>query len=69
MVYRIEFFGDEVDSITVIDPLTGEVLERKDKVVIYPASHYVCTRERLERALKSIEQELQEQLAKFRREG
>jgi excinuclease ABC subunit B len=69
MVYRIEFFGDEVDSITVIDPLTGEVLERKDAVVIYPASHYVCTRERLERALKSIEQELQEQLAKFRREG
>ncbi len=69
MVYRVEFFGDEVDSITVIDPLTGEVMERKDSVVIYPASHYVCTRERLERALKSIEQELQEQLEKFRREG
>ncbi|MCS7223462.1 MAG: excinuclease ABC subunit UvrB [Armatimonadetes bacterium] len=69
LVYRMEFFGDTLDSITLIDPLTGEILETKEKVIIYPASHYICTRERLERALQSIEMELEEQLAKFRREG
>ncbi len=68
-VYRLEFFGDTLDSIVSIDPLTGEIGRTMESVVIYPASHYICTRDRLERALKSIEAELEGQLARFRREG
>jgi len=66
---RIDLFGDEVERIIELDPLTGEIHEAKDTVAIWPAKHWVTTEERLERALASIEAELQERLAWFRDQG
>ena len=66
---RIDLFGDEVERIIELDPLTGEIHEAKDTVAIWPAKHWVTTEERLERALGSIEAELQERLAWFRDQG
>jgi excinuclease ABC subunit B len=68
-IVRVDMFGDEVDDITIVDPLTGEVLERKNLIIIYPASHYIATRDRIERALLSIEQELKERLQYFLSQG
>lgn len=62
---RIEFFGDDIDAISQIDPLTGEVLASIGKTVIYPASHYVSDRENLVRAMSDIRDELREQLQFF----
>lgn len=59
---RIEFFGDEIEAIREIDPLTGEVLEEVDKVLIFPASHYVSERDNLIRAMDNIREELKERL-------
>ncbi|MHB0999359.1 MAG: excinuclease ABC subunit UvrB [Armatimonadota bacterium] len=67
IVIRIEFFGDTVERITTVDHLTGEVLTREDKVVIYPATHFVSSPETMERALKEIEQELAERIDYFNR--
>ncbi len=69
LITRIELFGDEIDRIMLIDPITGEILEEREEVVIYPASHWVTGWDRLERAIKSIEQELEERLAYFRSQG
>jgi excinuclease ABC subunit B len=66
---RIEFFGDEVDRITRVDPLTGEVSKPIRQAAIFPASHYVSSQEALDRAVVQIEEELQERLAEFEREG
>lgn len=66
---RLDFFGDELDQVVLIDPLTGEVLQERDEVVFFPATHYVAEEERLERALKNIEQELKERLQWFARRG
>jgi excinuclease ABC subunit B len=66
---RVEFFGDEVDRITRVDPLTGEVSKPIGQAAIFPASHYVSSREAIERAVGSIESELEERLATFEREG
>ncbi len=66
---RIEFFGDEVESIAEIDPLRGAVVARPKRALIYPASHYVATEQTLARALAGIRAELQERLAFFRGEG
>jgi excinuclease ABC subunit B len=66
---RIEFFGDEVESIAEIDPLRGKVLGRPRRAMIYPASHYVATEQVLGRAIEGIRGELQERLAWFRGEG
>ncbi len=66
---RIDLFGDEVERILEMDPLTGEILETKDAVALWPAKHWVTTEERLERALASIDDELQERLAWFRDQG
>jgi excinuclease ABC subunit B len=66
---RIELFGDEVDRIMEIDPLTGEVVEEKSAVAIWPAKHWVTTEERLERALASIEAELRERVEWFKAQG
>jgi excinuclease ABC subunit B len=64
--YRIEFFGDTVDAIAEIDPLRGQVLHRLAKVAIYPATHYVATKETLERAVEQIRLELEERIPWFR---
>ncbi|MBU1887798.1 MAG: excinuclease ABC subunit UvrB [Candidatus Omnitrophica bacterium] len=61
-VYRVYFFGDEVERIAEIDPLTGEVLGEMEKIAIYPAKHFVTTEERIEKAIATIEIELKEQL-------
>jgi excinuclease ABC subunit B len=68
-VVRIEMFGDTVDRITVIDPLTGEQLREHDQILIFPATHYVAGDERMRRAIIGIEAELQERLATFEAEG
>ncbi|MBE3553551.1 MAG: excinuclease ABC subunit UvrB [Thermicanus sp.] len=66
---RIEFFGDEIERITEIDVLTGEILGRRDHIAIFPASHYVTREETLRRAIKSIEAELNERLQELKSEG
>jgi len=64
---RIEFFGDEIDSITETDPLTGEVKDRLRKTVIYPGSHFVSDRDNVDRAINDIRDELQSRLAFLKR--
>ncbi len=59
---RIELFGDEVDRIIQFDPLTGEIVRELDHITVYPASHYVASRERMERAIGAIERELADRL-------
>jgi len=59
---RVEFFGDEIERVAEIDPLTGEILAARTHVSIFPASHYVTTKENLERAITDIEEELAEQI-------
>ena len=66
---RIEFWGDEVERIVELDPLTGEVLAERDQMEIYPAKHFVTSEERMLEAIRSIETELDEQLAILKREG
>ncbi|MDR5683711.1 MAG: excinuclease ABC subunit UvrB [Armatimonadota bacterium] len=66
---RIELFGEEVDRILELDPLTGEVLEEKNVIAVWPAKHWVTTEERMERALRTIEEELHERVEWFRRQG
>jgi excinuclease ABC subunit B len=68
-VLRVEMFGDTVDRLTVIDPLTGETLRELNRTQVFPATHYVAGAERLARAMTKIEAELQERLAYFEREG
>jgi excinuclease ABC subunit B len=63
---RIELFGDEVEDISEIDPLKGKVIERLDKVPIYPGSHYVTPPDRLQKAIQSIRDELKERLEWFK---
>ncbi|HEX3467880.1 MAG TPA: excinuclease ABC subunit UvrB [Candidatus Elarobacter sp.] len=69
LVHRIEFFGDEITAITVVNQLTGEYVESKDELKIFPAKHYITPDEKLRRALVSIEEELEERLRFFRSEG
>ena len=63
---RIEFFGDEIDRITEVDVLTGEIKSRLEHIAIFPASHYVVPQEKIERAAKSIEKELEERVRYFK---
>lgn len=65
---RVEFFGDEIDRIREVDALTGEILADREHVAIYPASHFVTGEEKMVKAIENIEEELEEQLAKFRAE-
>ncbi|QDO88857.1 excinuclease ABC subunit UvrB [Ornithinimicrobium ciconiae] len=69
LAVRIEFFGDEIDKIYTLNPLTGEVVREEQEMYVFPASHYVAGPERMERAVAGIEAELAEQLAVFEREG
>ncbi len=66
---RIELFGDEIERITRVDPLTGERLEEVAELVVFPASHYVASEERMKAAMARIEAELAERLAWFESEG
>jgi excinuclease ABC subunit B len=66
---RVEFFGDEIERITEIDVLTGEIIGEREHVAIFPASHYVTGEEMMRKALRTIEEELEERLAFFRAEG
>ena len=68
IAYRVEFFGDEIDKITEIDTLTGEVLNVIGHVAIFPASHYVVSKENMERAIGEIEEELEQQIRYFKGE-
>lgn len=65
IAYRIEFFGDEVDRITMIDPLTGEILDEPSVCKIFPSSHYVTPKQKLEHAIIGIKQEFEERLEWF----
>lgn len=69
LAYRIEFFGDEIDRITQIDPLTGEILKSLETYKIFPSSHYVTPGDKLKVALGHIEVELADRLALFRSQG
>ncbi len=66
---RVEFFGDEIDRISEIDMLTGEVKNTLNHIAIFPASHYVVPKERMEKAIQNIEIELEEQVKYFKGEG
>ncbi|SDH20530.1 Excinuclease ABC subunit B [Alteribacillus persepolensis] len=66
---RVEFFGDEIDRITEVDALTGEILGERNHVAVFPASHFVTREEKMQKAIKNIEKELEEQLAYFREKG
>lgn len=67
--YRIEFFGDEVERITNVDPLTGEILRDMDLVTIFPGSHYVTPHDKLKVAIGKIRQEAEERVATFEKQG
>ncbi len=69
LALRIEFFGDEIERIVEIDPLTGELLAELDSVDIYPAKHFVTSHDRLMLAMESIRQELEERLNELRQQG
>lgn len=68
MAIRIEFFGDEIDRITEIDILTGEIKDELKHAAIFPASHYVVDRENINRAIKAIEEELDDRVKEFKRQ-
>ena len=69
LAVRIDFFGDEVERIIEIDPLTGELLAERDELDIYPAKHFVTSKDKLELAIDDIEAELEERLAEFKEAG
>src|SRR5712691_2726169 len=69
LAVRVEFFGDDVERITELDPLSGEVLAERDKIDIYPARHFVTPREKLLEAIKDIEAELVDRLAELEKAG
>jgi len=69
LAVRVEFFGDEVERITELDPLTGEVLAERDKVDIYPARHFVTPRDKLMEAITDVEAELAERVAELEGQG
>ncbi len=66
---RIELFGDDVEQITVVDPLTGERIEQLDELVIFPATHYATSEQRMQAAIERIQVELHERLKTFEEEG
>jgi excinuclease ABC subunit B len=69
LAVRIEMFGDEIERLMTLHPLTGEVMSEDDELYIFPASHYVAGPERMERAIAGIEAELEERLAELERGG
>jgi excinuclease ABC subunit B len=69
MAIRVEFFGDEIERLLVLHPLTGEVISENPEAFIFPATHYVASEERMKRAISEIEQELAEQLEALKKSG
>ncbi len=69
LVHRIEFFGDEIEAINVVNLMTGEYVESKDELLIFPAKHFITPDEKLRRAVVSIEAELDERLKQFKANG
>ncbi|MCG2799302.1 MAG: excinuclease ABC subunit UvrB, partial [Cellulomonas sp.] len=69
LAVRIEFFGDEIEAIATLHPITGDVVRSEQQMHIFPATHYVAGPERMERAITGIESELAERLAEFERQG
>ena len=68
-IVRVDFFGDEIEKILSVDPLTGEILGELTHAAIFPASHYVTSKEKMQRAILSIEKELEERIRYFEQEG
>jgi len=68
-VLRVEFFGDEIERMTEVDYLTGEIIGTRSHIAIFPASHYATTRPKMERAMVTIEKELEERLEQLKMEG
>ncbi|HET7357478.1 MAG TPA: excinuclease ABC subunit UvrB [Nocardioidaceae bacterium] len=69
LAVRVEFFGDEIERLMTLHPVTGEVVTEDNELYVFPASHYVAGPERMERAIRGIEAELAERLATFERQG
>src|SRR5690242_13989127 len=69
MAVRVEFFGDEIERMMTLHPVTGEVITEDEELYVFPATHYVAGPERMERAIRGIEAELEEQVAMFERQG
>ncbi len=65
-IYRVEFFGDEIDRITELNYLTGEVISKLNHIMVFPASHYVTSRDRINKAVETISEELQERIQWFK---
>ena len=68
-IFRVEYWGDEIERILQMNPITGEVIDEMNELWVYPASHYVTSRERMERALGGIEEEMHLQLARLEESG
>jgi excinuclease ABC subunit B len=69
LAVRVEFFGDEIEKLYYLHPLTGDVVREVDELLIFPATHYAAGAERMERAIRGIEAELEERLAEFETQG
>ncbi len=69
VITRVSFFGDEVEKISIIDPITGDAIANKQDVTVFPATHFVTSTENMERALAEIEQELEERVRYFEKHG
>lgn len=69
LAVRIEMFGDEIEALYTLHPLTGEIISQDDSIYVFPASHYVAGPERMERAIDGIERELEERLATLEKQG
>ncbi|MET9265961.1 excinuclease ABC subunit UvrB [Amycolatopsis sp. NPDC004079] len=69
LAIRVEFFGDEIDKLYYLHPLTGDIVREVDEVRIFPATHYVAGPERMEKAIRGIESELEERLAELEKQG
>ncbi len=69
LAIRIEFFGDEIDRIQTLHPLTGDAIREEEQIFVFPASHYVAGEERMERAISDIETELEERLAELEQQN
>ncbi|MBT2488688.1 excinuclease ABC subunit UvrB [Streptomyces sp. ISL-96] len=69
LAVRIEMFGDEIEALSTLHPLTGEIISEDDQLYVFPASHYVAGPERMEKAIRGIEKELEDRLAEMEKQG